>query len=68
MTFDWTRAGFVGVITSIGVFIMIAVPENFFLGVGLILGTSVSIIGIDKKLYKKIKETIKQQKTKEYLS
>ena len=59
MKFDWSRAGLVRVISSIAVAIFVVFPEHTGLAIGLILGLSVSITGMDRKLYKKIKERIK---------
>jgi hypothetical protein len=60
MKFNWSEAGFVGVISSIGVAIMVLFPEQLGLGIGFIIGAGISATGADKKLRKKIKEIIKK--------
>lgn len=55
MKFDWTRSISVGIISAVGVGIIIGYPEHIGAGIGLILGMGIATLGIDKKIYKKLK-------------
>jgi len=53
--FNWDKAIPVGVLSAVGVAIIIIIPERIGLGIGFLIGAGMGASGLDKIIYQKLK-------------